>query len=127
MLIGFPEPVNIRELQFRYNREHLRTGPRFRPVQKARIEQPAGIDVSHGGEDVFFQMRILLFEIRRTGRAARAERCRFVASSRTEPPARLEFGISAGDVFGNKDQRPDEAVIVIAGMGDRRAARSACR
>lgn len=89
-------------------------------VQESRIEQTACIDPSHSGQEGFLDGGVVALEFGNNIAQAAAHGAGFLrAAARNDGRAKLG-GEGSREIFGNVDERADEAELALARPGDRR-------
>src|SRR4051794_12674477 len=116
MLIGFENPVKLR---FRYDGKKLSWRGIFE-IQKARIEQPAGVYVPHGGQHGFFDVRMLPLQFREDIAKSAPNGAGLLRAAAGDDRDSQRSGVGGCDVFRNEDQRPDKPEVVVFRVGDGR-------
>src|ERR1700676_2724921 len=79
-------------------------GPDLR-IEEPRIEQPAGIQVAHGGQHVLFEVGIVLFQFAEDVAQRAADSSGFLGTAAGDHRGSKRGGIAGGDVFRDIYQR----------------------
>ena len=89
-------------------------------IEETGIEQTTGLDLAHGGEERFFQERVFLLNFTEHIAECAADGAGFLGAAAGDDGRAKLRSKGAGELFGDEDERADEAEIAFAGPGDRR-------
>ncbi len=76
------------------------------------------VDVAHGRQDIFAQMRMFFLPVRKRFADAAADRASAQGTTTWHDGDAFTFAVSAGDFFVDVDQRADQPEVVLARVRD---------